>query len=160
MLFQVLLLDIVVASDLASMIDHRCVCVETDLCLGFGYPVPTNYTRPLLKVLLPCQCGYRYMCAVCGYLVMEPQVSLLSAAAVTTQSSGGREAGHSLSSGDHELQSPETLAHRPHQPPGLGQQTENILLLTSRLLGTLAIAWRFHSQRFYFLPAQVNQNSH
>ena len=45
MLFQVLLLDIVVAiaSDLASMIDHRCPCVETDLCLGFGYPVPTNY---------------------------------------------------------------------------------------------------------------------
>ena len=49
MLLQVLLLDIVVASDLASMIDHRCPCVETDLCLGFGYPVPTNYTRPLLS---------------------------------------------------------------------------------------------------------------
>ena len=40
---------------------------------------------------------------------MEPRVSLLSAAAVTTQSSGGREAGHS--SGDHELQPAETLAH-------------------------------------------------
>ena len=65
MLFQVLLLDIVVASDLASMIDHRCVCVEADLCLGFGYPVPTNYTRPLLKVLLPCQCGYMsHVCCV------------------------------------------------------------------------------------------------
>ena len=42
---------------------------------------------------------------------MEPRVSLLSAAAVTTQSSGGREAGHSHSSGDHELQPAETLAH-------------------------------------------------
>ena len=39
MLFLLLLLDIVVASDLASMIDHRCPCVETDLCL-----VRTSYT--------------------------------------------------------------------------------------------------------------------
>ena len=31
MLFQVLLLDIVVTSDLASMIDHRCPCIQTSV---------------------------------------------------------------------------------------------------------------------------------
>ena len=79
-------------------------------------PFPNKTILYLLKVLLPCQqCGYMshvscLVCAVCGDLVMEPRVSLLSAAAVTTQSSGGREAGHSHS-GDHELQPAETLAH-------------------------------------------------